>query len=390
MEKSVNKFINELKDIGHRLRGRCLYLKLFNTEESIKEIEEKNLIISSIEEYLIMFESKKYSQVGFFNDFRILSSYLELSDLGEKEKLDIILFLINKNMHTGILEENVLTINQDALLKHKYQTLKEKDINDLVYNGKLSDLMTAPDKELSPLERLQRTELEVVMSSIKTEVNEDAKSQFDIYNILVVNRSSLTKESLEIVLNSMKSIEISDKLIEAFRIILSIEIEKRVKKESVVKTITPKVQKVVSSKKYLSEKEYSVIRKEIYTYYNLYKGVLTRDITFDEAIYCASLMIKLGLLKEEIEKFFEAFRMSSLNKNAVLETYYLDNQERLEFYYEEDELKDIKDAYQELISSDNEEDYDFWKQEITRMQEELEAKINKKYDYEFTLAKRSS
>lgn len=140
------------------------------------------------------------------------------------------------------------------------------------------------------------------------------------------------------------------------------------------------------SSKYISDKDYKHVLKEIKKYYNPNtRELVMNDITNEQREYIASLMIHIGLEQYQIIDFLNK---TSLTDKTYTYEYFKNHTAEFEFYYK-DFLDTINEYLEEIKKSDTAEDKNFW---ITGINEELknlplDGKLYS-YEYEIELIKR--
>lgn len=140
------------------------------------------------------------------------------------------------------------------------------------------------------------------------------------------------------------------------------------------------------SSKYISDKDYKHILKEIKKYYNPNTGELVMNgITNEQREYIASLMIHIDLEQYQIIDFLNK---TSLTDKTYTYEYFKNHTAEFEFYYK-DFLDTINEYLEEIKKSNTAEDKNFW---ITGINEELknlplDGKLYS-YEYEIELIKR--
>lgn len=140
------------------------------------------------------------------------------------------------------------------------------------------------------------------------------------------------------------------------------------------------------SSKYISDKDYKHVLKEIKKYYNPNtRELVMNDITNEQREYIASLMIHIGLEQYQIIDFLNK---TSLTDKTYTYEYFKNHTAEFEFYYK-DFLDTINEYLEEIKKSNTAEDKNFW---ITGINEELknlplDGKLYS-YEYEIELIKR--
>ena len=167
------------------------------------------------------------------------------------------------------------------------------------------------------------------------------------------------------------------------------ELFNKLKKHKKENTSTPVVinKKVTEEKpsKYLSDKEYKELLKEVKRYYNLYTRELTNEfISSEDRERIAAIMVRLGLEQYQVVDFLK--KTETVAKTYTYE-YFKDHVNEFEYYFGED-LSQVHEYMKEIETCTDEEDKEYW---IMGINEEL-AKLNNShklgsYEYETKLIK---
>ena len=133
------------------------------------------------------------------------------------------------------------------------------------------------------------------------------------------------------------------------------------------------------------EKLIEEIKKEILNYFNPYTGEVKGNLTEEEVLYCAQLMLKIETEKDIVRTFF---RKTEKNlENPITEM--LRNEEKINYYRDkvmvEEELNTMNDSFKEIFIT-TPEDYVFWKDTINQSLQIIKGKLPKMYEYELNKA----
>ena len=167
------------------------------------------------------------------------------------------------------------------------------------------------------------------------------------------------------------------------------ELFNKLKKHKKENTSEPVVinKKVTEAKpsKYLSDKEYKELLKEVKRYYNPYTRKLTNEfISSEDRERIAAIMVRLGLEQYQVVDFLK--KTETVSKTYTYE-YFKDHVEEFEYYFGED-LSQVHEYMKEIESCTDDEDKEYW---IMGINEEL-AKLENSYklgsyEYETKLIK---
>ena len=113
---------------------------------------------------------------------------------------------------------------------------------------------------------------------------------------------------------------------------------------------------------------------------------IVSEIDYETMIRLTSLMLRIGINKDEIKRFISKVKDTFVvSDNAI--TNFVHEYDRLNYYFEDYDLKNILEYLEEIFICSN-EDYLFWKDEIEKELDKLLSRIAYKYDYELEVAKK--
>lgn len=351
---------------------------------------------SSLKECLISGDKDSNKRVITYQlDF--VAEDLLSSPLNPRERTDIILYLMERNITIGYILDSD---KKRRLIKHEkfYEYgITPKMVDELFNNGTVEDLFYTDDTLLDK-ESLEMKNIMKECIVILDKNNSFIKNHQKIKTHFLDKKNKYDETDIEEVYNALLGLEIDDRLCNTMKFVLKKRLEKRKKQEArgivskkKIATSNEETQNTEISKKktkYLSEKEYKRIKKESLTYFDSYKGIPTRELSIDEILYCASLLFKIG---EEDSIVRALYDRSSYNKKLLESAEenpiatYLMVYDKLKFYEEkleiEDEITLLDNYFQETFLSGS-EDYSVWKQAISEELIDLLEKIPVGYKYE--------
>lgn len=332
---------------------------------------------------------------ALFTDYIKLSAILEVLPLSARERATIVIEAFKKNIRSGILEvedfETSFIIDANKLVVCKFKTLTSEQVFNMYKNGTIIDFIYQDEDQVTPEVKAQIDELiarrdEYCMDTMK--IYDDT---LRLRELLIEKDGLQTDDEIALVGKIMKSERVSDSIVDDVIAFLTNKRNKnlaRIEKEEKDKEVLAKPVKVVEIKQsnLVTDKEYKAIKKEIKQYYDLYHMEILQDIDYETMIRLTSLMIRIGVHKDEIKRFISKVKDTLIVSDNSITTF-VHEYDRLNYYYEEEDLKDILEYLEEIfICSD--EDYEFWKDEIRKELNRLLSNIDSKYDYEIDVAKK--
>ncbi len=205
---------------------------------------------------------------------------------------------------------------------------------------------------------------------------------------IIKDNYSKIKDSFDVsnianVLYALSTLGVSTKHVKIVEKELLYQLFERVKKDAIKEQTPIVIKKEPKPSKYLSDKEYRAILKEINKYYNPSSGKLTDEIlTSEKREYIASLMIQIGVEQEQLLDFLSKTEM--VEKTYTYD-YFKDHVEEFEFYFGE-ELEQVKAYMEEITLCVSDEDKEYWIMGINEELDKLKSgnKLNS-YEYETKL-----
>lgn len=323
-----------------------------------------------------------------FLEYGILSSELEKSKLSRIDKQRILIDILNKNLSNACFNEdeygNYLFLG-DFINKYEFSA---EEAFEILSNDKYKYLLSCDDDNLSSLEKRQKALLqEGIAYNAREEIDETYNDHIIIkkHYLDKIDQfgdiSGLEKEDVDLVCNSLKNIGVVDELVESIRYTL----EKKVKQTTQTTEYKWKETKK-KQQELISDKEYKKARKEIGAFFNLYTGLVERDLTEDEIIHCTSLMLKIGIDSKTVETFIDRSKPEYQNPIAR----YINNYDKLKYYGEKlgfkYELGTLDEIFKETFVV-TPSDYQEWKKMLNQELTAIESKIPNNCEYELHKAK---
>lgn len=328
-----------------------------------------------------------------FTDFIQLSEFLDSMPLNQRERACIILEAYKKNFRSGILEienfEDFFIIDANKIVTVDFKTISAKKVFDLYKNGKILEFIDQETDDVlinAQIDELISRRNEYCMDGLKIYDNNTR-----LYDILITKDGVQTDDEIELVCSIMLGDRVSESVVNDVRTYLvnkrnkvSARKERQRKLEEETKVVRKEV--VPKTSNLVTDKEYKKLKKEIKEYYDLYHVELLKSIDYETMIILASKMIRIGINKDEVKRFISKVKDElEVSDNSIVR--FVSEFDRLNYYYEEEDLACILDYLQEIFICDDEE-YEFWKEEVRKELNMLLNPIDKKYDYEFDVAKK--
>lgn len=297
--------------------------------------------------------------------------------------------MIERNIVSGhILDDNKLEglVKYDKFYEYGFNP---EIVNKLFSSGKMEELLHIND-ELLDKESLYMKKIIKKCIIFLDKDNPFVKNHQSIKTHFFEKRNQYEKEDINKVYESLLDLGVDSRLCNAIREVLQRNLEKRQKQEAKENILSQKriITRPEIKQKYLSEKEYKTLRKEIAFYFDLYTAMPTKDLSIDEILYCASLLFKIGAEDCDVRALYDRSSYTKkLLKRAQEQpiTTYLQVYQQLKFYEEglqiEERLSSLEDDFKNTFLADS-SDYSILKEIIAIDLVELLEKIPTDYEYE--------
>lgn len=399
MNKSIKKLSDYISDyrknICHMIYDKYLTeaRSLVVNNESISLEKAKSLALRSVKnkyanderiDYIFFLDIFKdvlqYTEqewkenLVIFSEFNMLSKFLLQSPLNVKESLNIVLYLLDKeifNQNEFIIDFSDHNVEEMTYEEFVYYKIYEK------YN----ELLNYEDEKLSEQE-LQIKRYLLVKKGEKESFKRVIIEAYRIKYYYFDKIDTFNETDLERIIASFERLGIEPGLCQAFAHLLNKKVQKRKDKE--IKFFEGKIEVKKDNK--LSSKEYNKIFKEIESYYDIQNHRIVKFLTLKEIIYLVSLLYKINVDENEIKKCIQVLSRcdSTAYENPIV--YFSEYYEKMVFYSDNNELRksleSILEYSQELFMPQSDDDYRFWKEAIGEEMKFAKHIIRNEYQYE--------
>ena len=244
--------------------------------------------------------------------------------------------------------------------------------SDLFRNSRVLDFVTGePDAYFDTLFfslKVLATTKDIVPSLRPIKIRNNINK---IKSIYLHNQVGLDESGIEDVCWSLDRLKFPPALVAYMR--------KRLRNQLLETKDNKKTVKDEKQSKYLSDKEYRAMVKEIKKYYDLHSWKLVaEEITSEEREHVASLMYRIGVDQEQLADFLK--KSEKVSKTYTYD-YFKNNIEEFKFYFGE-ELNQVFEYMKEIENCTDEEDKEYWIMGINEELAELQYS-NKLASYEY-------
>lgn len=300
-----------------------------------------------------------------------------------KESFSIILHFIQKNIATGLLDmgTEVQLLDPKRNTKYEFTSFSQDEARKFFYQKEYKKLLTAEDDTLSIEQKQQKEELQKFANECTVDGSHVISEHRKIQEHYLDKKETYGIEDVEMIVSTLKDMQVDSALCDSIKIVLIKEIEKREKKE----TVNRELFRVSQKSTILSKKEYYALKKEVQEYEN---AMNENYMSVSDSIHLVYLLQQLNYKENEIKDILKKIdkknKQQNFDKiNPIVQ--YNDLYNKLKFYsdkgYGIEKLKELEGYFQEIFIVNDEEyaTYKGWLAET--LQTTLEI-IPNNYEYE--------
>lgn len=394
MSSAVVKFIDYLNQSIEDIKQDLVKEAKLTRDRGI--IAKKKDVIASIGERsrivrLLSTPKDEWDKLAeVFIDFNILSDFLIMSPLKTREQLQVILYMLEKNLATPILCDEADGFDAPAIENFEFKTMTKEEARDMIHSMEYGRLSTADPDDLTEDEIAKYTELKQFIDSNPLDLSYLKELHRNISMHYFEKIDSFDYDDVRAILCVLESFGVPKDMCDSFKYYFEREVKKREPKEEVV--IVRDFHKKLDENR-ITEKEYNLLNRELKKYFDLDDMYMEEPLTIDMQIYCVSLMMKMRISLDTIKKALKVMNRNNKNLSDSVNPIVLFNRlyGRLNYYSENEELVEaisqIMNFFQEIFICSN-EDYEFWKSMIGEELEKALTFVPNTYEYEIEEAKK--
>ena len=370
----VKKFIVFLEDYSKSLMKNIIENSMTSvlpfSKQKVREVAKDVVEITNLIRILEIPEEEWEMHCELFQDYDILSKYLKKAPMRDYEKMEIIFFLIRRNLSIGILKEGTRVIDSREIDKKEFQTIEKEKLKEMTMNEQFRKLLLTEYKDLSESERQVKKEVLTFVDEKSIDFEDVVKKYKRIKECYFDKKDNYSKEDIDCMISILKDWKLDNEICENICFLL----KKKIKQKTEWR-FTPVPVEQKKTIHYVTDKEYKKIRKELNSYFDFYSMREKRILTFYEILYCLSLMIKLGNDQNQIKAFLLKVMKYPYNLH-----------EQLRFYGHLELAVEMEEILCELAVC-KEEDCSFWHDLLVQKQKEALQILPNDYSYELNKAK---
>lgn len=394
MSSAVVKFIDYLNQSIEDIKQDLVKEAKLTRDRGI--IAKKKDVIASIGERsrivrLLSTPKDEWDKLAeVFIDFNILSDFLIMSPLKTREQLQVILYMLEKNLATPILCDEADGFDAPAIENFEFKTMTKEEARDMIHSMEYGRLSTADPDDLTEDEIAKYMELKQFIDSNPLDLSYLKELHRNISMHYFEKFDSFDYDDVRAILCVLESFGVPKNMCDSFKYYFEREVKKREPKEEIV--IVRDFHKKLDENR-ITEKEYNLLNRELKKYFDLDDMYMEEPLTIDMQIYCVSLMMKMRISLDTIKKALKVMNRNNKNLSDSVNPIVLFNRlyGRLNYYSENEELVEaisqIMNFFQEIFICSN-DDYEFWKSMIGEELEKALTFVPNTYEYEIEEAKK--
>lgn len=301
--------------------------------------------------------------------------------------------LLEKNFASHIFHQNVKAFDIQMIDSYKFKYMTREQFLEFVRTDEYGRLNAKEEAELTEHEKKMLEEFNRFSDENPLNIESIIEAHRLIKEHYFDKRESFNEEDVEIFLNVIKGFGLSDNLIDTFRTLLLMEINKRQRKQQEVEEV-PVVKEIIKpvEKTMIDRKGYNLIERELRKYFDIRTMEVVDQLDLDRQIYCVGLLIKLGFSEDKIKNILKIMNKNGYgyeNPISMFGALY----EKLEYYKD---VEGIREAIETMVGAVREimivedSEYEEWKSFIQGELDVTLKLIPKTYDYELDKAKKGS
>lgn len=393
MLETIVKFLSWIKKYQEQLFKEAVEIykqeRTFETPK-YKEVNSKlNTCKDAIRLYSVD-PSTWEEQSEVFVDLKSLDKLLVESPFKPKEKLEIIAYLLKKNIATGLIDDDdINAFDSKDIYSYKFEGINGDEVRHFLFSGRYAQLKNTPLEEMNEKERQLTQAVHTYAQTRETNIGPIIKLHRKFKEHYIDKKNEMDLEDLDVVKSVLNKFGISEETVSGIYNHLRSKIEKQEARKKQQEYVQPKNIKKQEYKRYLTDKDIRSFRKEILEYYNIHDTKIIKYISYDLALYLADLLYTIGEDKETIKTFFYRVKTQPENVSFISVgnplSEYVAVYDKLKFYEQKYDLKEQLDTIEEYLKEMficSDEDYDFWKSQIGFELRSVLYKIDGTFDYE--------
>lgn len=300
-------------------------------EKSSETIARNKQMCLDMKEIIDFIEDNTLEK-DYFLKFYHLSTIFHMISFNDKAVYDVINYFVRKNVELGISDSKQIPVQYENG-KTKFKTVQEYYINLLP-----DDVMTSVEMKKEEREQFLQKKDDFLPGVLNQE----------LYTIFSKKEAEWTQIDINRVEECLRHLFFKEQVAGQCIRYMQKRREKCSKKEQETLPLKKHIYKTQDTKEYLTDKEYKELQKRLKEYYNPYTLEVKQEMSYETLLEMAHILYRLGYEEVDIKRFIETNLEESLSLPSMIGSfsqYY----EKLNYYYSEEELKDLKTILGEMM-----------------------------------------
>lgn len=404
MNPSVEKFIKYLEELQEKEIKSKRVVNFMSVGQDITDLKVKKYIsrksdceleLDFIIPRITMSDSQYFDRFEIFHHFKDLSKYIEDAPLQDSETLDIIMYMIRRNLMCIAVMDDSTVLDYSVLKKLRLPNISSKEIVSLIESGRINIILNAEDKALTPREIYIRDTIIEYSNNFSTDIKGTMDSHMSIKEHYFDKLKTYNADDIDEIISSLKELTLSDKLCKSIKRALTSSLNRRMKDTSPKvrknENLAPapyKQQQKSAKKTQKAEEITSKERKTIYNtireYYNIPKRELVREVDYNKMIEIVSLMLKINIDLKSVRTFIRLVLKSLEEGITDPKVKYQTFKDKLASSISSEQMAYLDELYEAFM-----EDNSLWMNDFMEYLEEVLRQVNEfdTYSYELETAK---
>ncbi|MCH5166879.1 MAG: hypothetical protein J1F35_03215 [Erysipelotrichales bacterium] len=410
MDKAIINFQIYLKEL---FEANELKLQEKNVSNK-RDIKRQQMEIERLLNDIVLFDkgfSKTFDYL-LFNDYSLLSKYLELSNIKTKDLFTIMSFAIKFNtrpLTKDAHKQFLSAIGIDYSFRNRDELNQKLD----TWNKELE----RNDKKLSKKEKKERAKQVVNIMKHKLYIGifvkvKQLKSNSELvdccyrFSDLVLLNPYYNQDDIAKARSILQKLFVSESIITEMSDFLNYNIKEEVQESEDIEikieveesnTETAEYESIKDIKE--SRKNYHELMKQVLVYYDPENKEFIKPIPYEQIINMVALLYSLGYQDEDVCSFLKKSK-GTINGNKQVRSYsnltldyiHISLGEKFKYYAESIEsikphIENFDIYFDELKKCKNKKDYNSWRDIWVEEINTINSIIGSRYDYEITKAK---
>ncbi len=294
-----------------------------------------------------------------FIQFDELSTMMSKAGLKMRDKLEIVIHLLRKNLATEIATGDCVGFDERLVSRHEFKYLTKDEVYDILYDKKygkyIKGYMSIDDK-LTKEEERKVQELKDVIDSYPVDIKDVAAKHVLLKEHLFDKWPLIDEDDIAVVVSILSSFGLHEDICASLGFSLRKQITKREKEKERANLSQPKY--VYKYQEGLSDREYKRLNRALRPYFDLNSMVASHPLSLKEQITCTKILMDMLLDDATIIAILNQINRLGLKDNHPIKRY-LELYDKLIYYRGEDGIDalitELEQTFKQSFMADSEE-----------------------------------